>query len=633
MAVIEQTPVSQFTGNGVTTVFAFSFLVPLNTDLLVIVDGVTKTLGTDYTVAGTGVSSGGTVTFTTAPASGAAVSLVRSVPASRSTDYQENGDLLAEVLNDDFDRVVLMVQDAKAVLGARAVRAPVGELLDDLPASLDRANKFFYWDNFGQPTAADASSLASIVAYENSRVDTFDGDGVTVAFILAADPGVIENTRVAVDGLTLTPGIDYTLLAGVITCAVAPPAGTDSVVVFYGQALPSGVTDSDSVNWTAAGTGSAARDVQSKLRECAPISVVDKGGVVGSDCAASVTAAAASGSEVEFPAGAWTVTAAPTISASTVLRARPGATFSGAGAGGLGLYTGTSGVEQNIRLNTSGDDGPSFYFRRQANHAGGATGFVNNCVGVASYVPSGATAYEWAFLSVMDNSCTSADLTENVAVYGQGLKRSTGPTWAAVFEAIDKTSTANPTTGLVGCEFDIRANGTDSSGNRVAVDVVVTRQMVSGAYAGAAMQGGYGVRVQTGGDASATVLRAFDVSANCAVGFDTSQATVATAAYRMAAGQPIVFNAANTLKLYDDGGGLRMADASNAILARITTTGAFQGAGGVQVVGARDTGWSAMTGASDKATVYTVAGVTLAQLAGRVMALQAALTTHGLIGA
>jgi hypothetical protein len=54
---------------------------------------------------------------------------------------------------------------------------------------------------------------------------------------------------------------------------------------------------------------------------------------------------------------------------------------------------------------------------------------------------------------------------------------------------------------------------------------------------------------------------------------------------------------------------------------------------GTKVVGARDTGWTAMTGTANEATVYDTATVTTAQLAGRVMALQAALTTHGLIGA
>lgn len=53
---------------------------------------------------------------------------------------------------------------------------------------------------------------------------------------------------------------------------------------------------------------------------------------------------------------------------------------------------------------------------------------------------------------------------------------------------------------------------------------------------------------------------------------------------------------------------------------------------GTQVIGPRDTGWAAMTGTTNKATVYDTASVTLPQLAGRVMALQAALTTHGLIG-
>lgn len=55
--------------------------------------------------------------------------------------------------------------------------------------------------------------------------------------------------------------------------------------------------------------------------------------------------------------------------------------------------------------------------------------------------------------------------------------------------------------------------------------------------------------------------------------------------------------------------------------------------GSNQVVGARDTGWAAMTGSPDKATAYATGSVTLAQLAGRVAQLQASLTAHGLIGA
>lgn len=74
-------------------------------------------------------------------------------------------------------------------------------------------------------------------------------------------------------------------------------------------------------------------------------------------------------------------------------------------------------------------------------------------------------------------------------------------------------------------------------------------------------------------------------------------------------------------------------------LASIDSSGNFDlQAGGVvrisgtQVVGARDTGWTAMTGSPDKATAYATGTITLAQLAGRVAFLQSALTAHGLIG-
>lgn len=54
--------------------------------------------------------------------------------------------------------------------------------------------------------------------------------------------------------------------------------------------------------------------------------------------------------------------------------------------------------------------------------------------------------------------------------------------------------------------------------------------------------------------------------------------------------------------------------------------------GANQVVGARATGWAVATGTPSRAT-FTTSGVTLATLAGVVMALEQDLITHGLIGA
>lgn len=55
--------------------------------------------------------------------------------------------------------------------------------------------------------------------------------------------------------------------------------------------------------------------------------------------------------------------------------------------------------------------------------------------------------------------------------------------------------------------------------------------------------------------------------------------------------------------------------------------------GANKVVGARDTGWTAWSGsATNKATAYDTATITLPQLAERTRAIQEALTTHGLLG-
>lgn len=54
--------------------------------------------------------------------------------------------------------------------------------------------------------------------------------------------------------------------------------------------------------------------------------------------------------------------------------------------------------------------------------------------------------------------------------------------------------------------------------------------------------------------------------------------------------------------------------------------------GGTKVIGARNTGWLAMTGTADESTALATSTATLEQLAQRVKALQDALATHGLIG-
>ncbi len=122
-------------------------------------------------------------------------------------------------------------------------------------------------------------------------------------------------------------------------------------------------------------------------------------------------------------------------------------------------------------------------------------------------------------------------------------------------------------------------------------------------------------------------------------------ATGATAGFLSAADKTKLDDAtssatASTLVLRGGGGGASFGGtvvaaaitASGTITgATVNTTGRFQVAG-TNVIGPRDTGFTAFTGATNKGTAYDTATITHPQLAERVAALQAAMFTHGLIG-
>lgn len=157
------------TGNGVTTVFAYNFRILSAADLEVSVDGVVKTLNVDYTVSGVGAGSGGNVTFTAAPASNTQVLRRRNMAFARTTDYQDNGDLLADVLNPDQDSPVLMIQQLNEAL-SRSLLFPVNEAGGsggNLPALADRLDRLLGFNlttGEAQASPFTMTQLASTIA-------------------------------------------------------------------------------------------------------------------------------------------------------------------------------------------------------------------------------------------------------------------------------------------------------------------------------------------------------------------------------------------------------------------------------------------------------------------------------------
>lgn len=182
MAVFEETPIISITANGVATYFPREFTILEAGDLVVqgTVSNITTVyeLGVDYEISGVGASSGG-VTFFAAPAFGTVVTQYRDISINRLTDYQDNGDLLADTVNRDFDRIVLMLQDifngGKVV--PTCLRVPNGETVIALPASASRAGYFLGFDGSGQPTLLSATegTAAALAADLVSSSDPLKG--------------------------------------------------------------------------------------------------------------------------------------------------------------------------------------------------------------------------------------------------------------------------------------------------------------------------------------------------------------------------------------------------------------------------------------------------------------------------
>ena len=430
---------------------------------------------------------------------------------------------------------------------------------------------------------------------------------------------------VIVDGAIL-PATDYTeTSANVVTFSSGLLVGQQ--VEFMTGRLVAAAISADAVVYAAAGSASTARSVQSVIRDMG-VSVADKGAVVAVDCAAAVTNAAAAGSEVIFPAGAWTAATTPTITGAKIITAQPGSSFGG-DLTLLGLTGGCS--QQTIQQNTSGADFATQYFRRNTNHTGGASGWVSSCVNIASFVQPGNVNHEWALTSVMHNYSSTG---ENVAGYLQGRKHSTGWTWGAVIEVLDCTGVENPSAGaIIGLELDVNCNGGDANAYRIGMDLAIRKTPVGLGGTGVAAEVTNGYRIQNGGDTDSIVYNGygFQTGMNAIVGFSTHGANITQAAFKMAEGQNISFNAGATRQLSHNGGGWLFQNNTGTTYWALNDNLSLT-SNGVQLLGSRRTGWAAATGTATR-TTFDTATVTTALLAQRVKALIDDLTLHGLIGA
>lgn len=124
MAITNQVPRNVSTAAPGATSFPYDFKVFSKSDLLLTIDGVTKTVDVDFEVDGIGEDAGGNIELFVPCVGGETVMRKRDMSFERLTDYQNLGDLRSATLNNDQDAPIGMIQQV-AESDARSLKLPV----------------------------------------------------------------------------------------------------------------------------------------------------------------------------------------------------------------------------------------------------------------------------------------------------------------------------------------------------------------------------------------------------------------------------------------------------------------------------------------------------------------------------
>ncbi len=152
------TTVSNTTANITTGLFGTT--MKDTGDLEVYVDGALQTYTTDYTVtlnSGDESNKQGNVDFVSAPANASAIVIKRDIELERTTDFQTAGAFKATTVNQEFDTIIMAVQDARLDTDQSAIKFPTDESPNTtfVPSSTNRANKLFAFDGSGEIVVRD----------------------------------------------------------------------------------------------------------------------------------------------------------------------------------------------------------------------------------------------------------------------------------------------------------------------------------------------------------------------------------------------------------------------------------------------------------------------------------------------
>lgn len=235
MTVSSTTTKNSYSGNGSTTVFAYTFKIFDEDDIAVVLRNnttgaeSTQTITTHYTVSGVGNTGGGNITFVTAPTSSQTVVLLRATPLTQLTDYTPNDPFPAETHEEALDKLTHITQELSEEVGRSLKLSQTNEIAtaEFTTGAADRANKILGFDTNG-----DLAIFQEIGTYKGTDATTTTADYVERDIVKSTTAAQLDNVYIALQdsptGTLLTNTTYWALLVDAVSAATSATNAANS---------------------------------------------------------------------------------------------------------------------------------------------------------------------------------------------------------------------------------------------------------------------------------------------------------------------------------------------------------------------------------------------------------------------
>ena len=286
MTVSTTTLKNTHSGNGSTTAFSYSYKIFASSELKVFIRAATgaetlKAEGTgsaNYAVSGVGETSGGNVTFVTAPASGETVVILRQTALQQGTDYQPADPFPAADHESALDKLTHITQELQEQLDrsfkvSRTNSITTPEFIEAASARASKAlgfssdgNSLAVVDSIILPTSLSSASLKMLRVNSGETAYEFQTPAQVFTNLLATESnGIIAHAGSgSAEPRTITGTSNEITLANGDGVSGNPTISIPSAVTFTGKTISGGTYSGITSSSTLASMGSSNLSIASK---------------------------------------------------------------------------------------------------------------------------------------------------------------------------------------------------------------------------------------------------------------------------------------------------------------------------------------------------------------------------------